>query len=161
MPGPICTNAPLPLICCDRVVGVERLKATVPLVTMALVLAWFQPLAPPLPNCNVPAKTVTGPLKVLAPLRICVPCAVHGQSQVAGAILDDAAEGGRPGGRRQGEGDRAGDAAGHQAATAGAVSQPGNRLVQAVEVQVGAGVHNGQAVGRETAADLALRLPAE
>ena len=59
VPGPSCTNAPVPEIVLPNVNVSERLMAKVPLVTTSPAI---DPLAPPLPSCNVPALIVVPPV---------------------------------------------------------------------------------------------------
>ena len=59
VPEPICANAPLPEITPPNVNVSERLIAKTPLST---TLPAIDPLAPPLPSCNVPPVMVVPPL---------------------------------------------------------------------------------------------------
>jgi hypothetical protein len=58
VPGPACTNAPVPEMALAKVKVSERLIAKVPLSTTSPTI---DPLVPPLPSCKVALSIVVPP----------------------------------------------------------------------------------------------------
>lgn len=71
VPAPDFVKVPAPLITPPYVTSLERLNVTPPVTAMVVVA--IEPVVEPEPIDTVPAETVNGPTKELAPVRLSVP----------------------------------------------------------------------------------------